>query len=199
MSVGCRSLSDEEVSKLKQYFLDRTDRLSMRDYTLLFFSLFTGLRISETLCLKVSDVYNGSIMLDQVYLKREHMKGKYQGRCCIMNTRCKDLLENYIHHYNLPLTSYLFPNNRGTREVNYHLTPRQCERIFKKAFDVIELTGKLSTHTTRKTFAQKCYEKLNENIMDLSVAMGHRSISSTQHYVRTNNSKIQGVVKSLEF
>jgi integrase/recombinase XerD len=197
--VGCRSLSDEEVTKLKKYFFERTDKLALRDYTILFFSLYTGFRISETLSLKVSDVWNGTVVLESVYLKRSHMKGKWQGRNVIMSERCKTLLSNYIHHYDLQVGEYLFPNNRSDPEERYNITSRQAERIFKKAFAECQLTGMLSTHTSRKTFAEKCYEKLDRNLMDLSTAMGHKSISATAHYIKTNNKKIQDVVKNLDF
>ena len=127
------------------------------------------------------------------------MKGKWQGRNVIMSDRCKTLLSNYIHHYGLQVGEYLFPNNRSDPEERFNITSRQAERIFKKAFSACELTGMLSTHTSRKTFAEKCYEKLDRNLMDLSTAMGHKSIAATSHYVKTNNKKIQDVVRNLDF
>jgi hypothetical protein len=43
------------------------------------------------------------------------------------------------------------------------------------------------------------YKAVDRNILDLQVAMGHRSIASTQHYVRADNEKIQDALSNLSF
>ena len=43
----------------------------------------------------------------------------------------------------------------------------------KGAFSSNELSGKLSTHAMRKTFANRMYDKLNRDLVKVQRAMGH--------------------------
>lgn len=200
---GTRPLTDEEIETLKEYFDAREsdadesgDDRVLRDRTLIFLSLYIGTRISETLSICVGDVWQYGKISGQVYLKKENMKGKKQGRSCVLNDKCRELLKTYIDHYHL---SNISPKSRLFLSKKGNLGKRQATRIFKTAFEACELTGKLATHTTRKTFARKIYDKVDGNIVDLQVAMGHSEISSTVHYISENNKKITQAVSSLEF
>jgi site-specific recombinase XerD len=205
---GCRSLETDEIERLKDYFESETDmdyKYKRRDYALIFFSCYVGFRISETLSLKVADIINPATrppqLLDFVYLKKANTKRKVAGRTAYLNNALKPILQEYLdmegmlirYKYNPNIA--LFPS---PREENVSLTTRQAERIFKRAFAKAEITGgKLATHVGRKTFAKMCYDKLGNDILSLQTAMGHKNLSSTQHYIKPNLDKVKEVLKNL--
>lgn len=200
-SVGCRPITPEEIEKIKEHFEHRKDKLAVRDITLIFFGFYTGFRISEILSIKVRDLYQYGKIADEVYIKRCHMKGKIAGRNVPLNENCKKLLLQYLQHYEmdekvkLDRELYLFPSNR----VGFPLTSRACDMIVKKVFRAEEMTGKLACHSLRKTFSMRMYDALDHDILKLQKAMGHKQLSSTQHYISCNDQQVINVVKNLAF
>ena len=200
---GCRPLSPEEIEKLKSHFLSSTNKNAIRDYTLIFLGIYIGFRISELLSIKLKDIYDAKTdkVLDQVYLKKEFTKGKTEGRYIPVSDTCKELLLTYIRRYNLRDKLYatqelcLFPSNRGLGDLP--ITTRQGNNIFKRAFKECGFTGKLACHTTRKTFAQKCFNRLDRNIVDLQQCLGHKSINSTQSYISFDNERVNNAILEL--
>lgn len=198
---GTRPLEDYEIEKIREYFLSRNDVNANRDMTLFFFALYSGFRISEILSIKVEDVFQYDKISDSVYLKKSCTKGKKQGRIGVINLECKKLLNEYFTTYNIKTHLKLNPDMVlfWGRDFDTPLSRKRGWEIFKNAFIACELQGKLACHTSRKTFAKKCYEALDHNILDLQQAMGHQSISSTQSYISSNNEKIRNVLENLSF
>jgi site-specific recombinase XerD len=206
-TAGCRPLDDEEIDKLKTYFAScdpDNHKDYKRDYTLIFLSLYTGWRISETLSLTVRDVWTGTQIPDSVYLKRCFSKGKTAGRTAVLNENVKIIIKEYLNHYGLTnkMNSEIFGQLAlfpSPRDPTMSLSTRQCERIFKKAFERCGFTGKLATHTSRKSFAQKCYQKLGNDLVSLQQLMGHKAVSSTAHYITPNRERLMGVLETLKY
>ena len=197
---GCRPLSDEEIDILKDKFdtliANDTKDLKLRDYTLIMLPFYIGTRISETLSIKVKDVFQFGRVTDSVYLKRENTKGKRAGRTGIINDQCKELLTNYIKHYGLENRpdDFLFFSKKG------HLRRSQATKIISNIFkEEMELDGKVSTHTCRKTFAKKAYTQLNGSLPDLKECLGHSNINSTLSYISHNNEKINNFLENLSY
>lgn len=199
---GSRSLTSDERSMLRNYFDERTDILAVRDKTLFFLSLYLGLRIAETLSIYARDVYKYDMVVDSIYILKRNTKGKIAGKICLLNERAKSLLEDYFWHYGmldrmkLSPSLPLFWSSKGTNAI----TTRQGARIFTKAYVACRLTGLNGcTHCTRKTFAKEMYKKLNKNILNLSIAMGHKNISSTQSYIQGDDEDIRNALTTLTF
>lgn len=199
---GCRAIENDEIEKIKQYYneiigdeiIDKSD-LHTRNKTIFFMGLYSGFRISELLSLKLGDVYKFGKINDSVYLKRENTKKKVAGRTGIINSYCKPYLEEYINHYNLNnLDKSLFFSVKGGG-----LKPRQVQKIYNDLFNHLQMDGKLSTHSTRKTFAKKVYEAVDENLIDLKQSLGHCSVSSTEKYIAFNNQRVNSALDNLNF
>jgi site-specific recombinase XerD len=201
---GCRALTDDEIDLIKYHFDDVIGDdvndaydLQSRNKALFFFGLYSGFRISEILSLTIGDIYDHGHVLDSCYLKRSNTKGKVAGRTGVINSFCKPLLEEYLDHYHLkdkdPKEPLFFSNKGGS------LRQRQCQKIYTDLFETLELDGKLSTHTTRKSFAKKIYEAVDRNIVDLQQALGHKNIASTQHYISFDNQKVSNALEHLRF
>lgn len=199
---GCRPLTMEEIELIHEYFensigseADEKKDLETRNYTLILFGIYSGFRISEILSIKVKDVMKNGKIVDEVYLNKDNTKGKIEGRTARINKRCKKILENHIFHYSLenPETNLFFSSHGGS------ITSRQAENIIKKVFNALKFTGKLSSHTLRKTFSKFVYELLDRNVLDLQKALGHKNLNSTLSYISFDRPRIDLALDKLEF
>ena len=68
--------------------------------------------------------------------------------------------------------------------------------ILKKAFIAAGLNGKLATHSLRKSFAQRLYDKTGDIYM-VQELLGHRNISTTQKYLGVNYADAKAAVESI--
>ena len=205
MSAGCRALTSEEVQELRNYFESRiggeSDKFDLvtRNLSLIFFSLYTGFRISETLSLTVEDVYQFDHVTDSVYLKKCNTKKQVAGRTGVLNAKCQEILKHYLLHYSMTNATTLISRPLFFSRKGGALGVWAAHKIFTDAFDAIELSGKMGTHVTRKTFASNVYKLVDRNIIDLQQAMGHQSIGSTQKYISADNEKVQSALLALDF
>ena len=68
--------------------------------------------------------------------------------------------------------------------------------ILKKAFIAAGLNGKLATHSLRKSFAQRVYNKSGD-IYLVQELLGHRNISTTQKYLGVNYADARAAVEAI--
>ena len=80
---------------------------------------------------------------------------------------------------------WLFPNRLGQR-----LTGRSLQRFCRKAAKNAGLSKHVTVHTLRHCFATHLLEQ-GVDIRVIQDLMGHRSITSTTHYVRVATSVIR--------
>ena len=203
---GTRPLEPFELKLISEYFATRSDPLALRDETLFFFSLYTGLRISETLSLKASDVWEFNGPANSAYISRRFMKGKSSGRVCPLNGKAHDLLTRYFQEYGLYTRMKLNPDLPlfFSKKTAVGLRERQGSRIFNNAFRACQLAGAtrprvLGTHCARKTFARAIYKKTKHNLIRTQAAMGHKSVASTASYLEGNDDRTTAAIMGLDF
>ena len=68
--------------------------------------------------------------------------------------------------------------------------------ILKKAFIAVGLNGKLATHSLRKSFTQRLYDKSGD-IYLVQELLGHRNISTTQKYLGVNYADARAAVEAI--
>ena len=196
MSNGCRPLRTDEIDTLREYFNTAPHHKHLiRDKLFVYLSLQTGWRASETLQIKVSDVYDPirKRVLDRVNIAKNSVKCKTRGKSGILTPDIKNLIEHYILHYK-PII-YLFESPQGG-----HLGYRQALRICHKHFEGAGLDpSNLSTHSYRKTFADRVYKALDNDLIALQHALSHKSVSSTSAYIRVDKEKVESVLNKLHF
>lgn len=196
MSNGCRPLSIDEVDTLRNYFNTAPFHKHLeRDKVFVYLSMQTGWRCSEVIQIKVSDVYDPvrKRVLDRVNIAKNAVKMKTSGKSAILTPDIKQLIEHYILHYRPVI--YLFDSPQGG-----HLGYRQALRICHKHFEGAGLDpSNLSTHTYRKTFADRVYKALDHDLIALQHAMSHKSVSSTSSYIRVDKEKVENVLNKLSF
>jgi integrase/recombinase XerD len=177
-----RSLTESEVDALLGA-PDTHDPLGHRDRTMLEVLYATGLRVTELINLKQSE-----INLNQGVL-RVTGKGERE-RLIPIGDEAQNWLRDFIAGPRVEIllerqTDYMFPTRRGdrmTRQAFWHI----IKRYTKKA----EIEGKLSPHTLRHAFATH----LLNNGADLRVVqmlLGHSDLSTTQIYTHVARARMK--------
>lgn len=177
-----QSLTEEEVESLLAA-PNVSDPLGHRDRTMLEVLYATGVRVSELINLKMSQ-----INLNQGVL-RIIGKGDRE-RLIPMGDEAQDWLREFIAGPRIEIllerqTDYLFPTRRGdrmTRQAFWHI----IKRYAKKA----GIEKKLSPHTLRHAFATH----LLNNGADLRVVqllLGHSDVSTTQIYTHVARERMK--------
>ena len=155
-----------DIRKIKSILLSR----NYRDYLFFEVGINTGLRISDILKLKVSDI-RGKYYIELKEQKTGKLK-KFR-----MNSVLRAELENYIISKNDD--SYLFESFRTSGNP---LERTRAYGILNQAAKVAKLKIKIGTHTMRKTFGFHFYQQTKDIAM-LQVLFNHSSPSVTLRYI----------------
>lgn len=175
-----RPLTDNDVSLM----LSKLN--TSRDKCLFILGIKTGFRISELLCISVQDVSDGLKVRDMVTVKRCNMKGKHTSRTVPLH---KDV--------RISLTKYLNDNPKLLLDPLGKLFPikrLRAHRIICEAAKNAGIQGSVSTHSMRKTFGMGCYERSGKNVVAAQRALGHKSLSSTTHYLSIGQDEVDAVI-----
>jgi len=192
-----RTLTKKEIKRILQKGF--TGKNKLRDRMLFITMLSCGLRVSEAINLKVSDLCisdsaTPTIRVQNLKKNRKDTRRKLEKvRLIPMNNKLQKLMANYL--LTLPPAQngnqYLFPS-RGSK-----LSRQQAHNILKNAFKRAGVED-ATTHTCRHTFASQIV--LNGfDILTLKELLGHESISSTSRYLHANFEKMKKAVKSVRF
>jgi site-specific recombinase XerD len=178
--TGSRPLTELEIQQLLQSFYGK---YSLRNRTLFLLGLNTGARISELLAIDVGDVWRYKRPVDIIYLQKRHTKGKLVGRQITIRSGAQQAIFDLIqwkrqHHESLSKDAPLFASRQGGR-----LKRKQAHNIFTDAFDACELSGHVTTHSLRKTFANHVLRASGGNIKVLQELLGHQNLSTTEAYL----------------
>ena len=176
-----------------------TGTFQIRNRGLFMLGVSTGGRISELLSLEIGDVYqNGSVVSDLLF-EKSVVKGCEVSRAVPMNADGRRAIEELVAWHrekyqknddSLPL----FPSRHKSGTVPMHW--QNAHDILKKAFIAAGLNGKLATHSLRKSFAQRLYDKSGD-IYLVPESLGHRNISTTQKYLGVNYADAKAAVEAL--
>lgn len=164
-------------------------KYALRDRALFLLGLKTGFRISELLSLKVRNVCQGAQMKDRVFVARERMKGKSASRTVALHPDARQALQTWIEFAGLSEDDWLFRSQKGGP-----ISRRQALHVLHQVYDANELTGKLGTHSMRKTFAKRVHERLGNDLLKTQKAMGHARVDSTVAYLSFNESEIDEAI-----
>lgn len=156
---------------------------SPRDYALIETQRWSGLRISEVLSLTTADVARNFNTINDLFQAWQHKTKK--PRTIVV---CKELRFALLRYFTwlagrrfaFAPTRPLFFSPRNPRRA---LSERQAYNIVHGAADTAGLTGKIGTHSLRKTTAHALYAKSKFDIKKVQAFLGHASVASTGHYV----------------
>jgi site-specific recombinase XerD len=144
-----------------------------------------GLRVSEVVALKVSDIDS-----QRMLLRIEQGKGR-KDRHAMLSPQLLELLRDWYRIARPQV--WLFP---GQNPVN-HLTTRQFTRVFHAAAAAAEIKKRVSPHTLRHSFATHLLES-NIDIRVIQVLLGHAKLDTTALYTRVATNTIRAVMSPLD-
>jgi integrase/recombinase XerD len=144
-----------------------------------------GLRVSEVVSLKISDIDSKRMLL-----KIEQGKGR-KDRFAMLSPRLLELLRDWWRIARPQV--WLFP---GQNPVN-HLTTRQLNRAVHATAHMAEITKPVTPHTLRHSFATHLLEQ-NIDIRVIQVLLGHAKLDTTALYTRVATNTIRAIMSPLD-
>ncbi len=171
-------LSEEEMLMLLQ--MPSGSKTSVRDRTILELLYATGLRVSELIQLKKSD-----INLEGGFLIASGKRSKE--RIVPLGEFSREAIKQYIEKEK-PKGIFLFPNKRGEK-----LTRQAVWKLIGKYGKKMEKTH-ISPHTIRHTFATHLLEG-GADLRSVQILLGHEDISTTQIYTHVDKKRLKEVHK----
>ncbi len=182
-----RALTSDEIKRIN-------DSLTcVRDRCLFLLGVYTGFRISELLSLMITDVMLNNYVLDAVTVRRCNMKGKHSSRTIPLHNEVKLILKDYLGDLStISDKQGDLSTMRNTRL--FPFTRMQAHRILSKAIALAGIKGSVSTHSMRKTFGMRVYAATKFNIVAAQRALGHKSLSSTTHYLNVDQDVIDAAI-----
>ena len=172
-------LSPEEVARL----LDAAPSLKYK--TALSVAYGAGLRASEVVALKISDIDS-----QRMVIRVEQGKGR-KDRHAMLSPVLLALLRDW---YRIARPqSWLFPGQNPVAP----MSTRQLTRACHAAAHMAEITKRVSPHTLRHSFATHLLEQ-NIDIRVIQVLLGHAKLNTTALYTRVATKTIQQVMSPLD-
>ena len=179
-------LNDDEITEIQETF-DRSTPEGERNYVIVEVLYGCGLRVSELVNLKLSNIY-----VDEQYLQ---VIGKGdKERWVPVNERALDLMLSYIHNVRCHLQvqpgedKYVFLNRRG-----HHLTRQMVFIMLREAVAAAGIKKKVSPHSLRHSFATELVEN-GADLRAVQEMLGHESISTTEIYTHLTRDTLRNTI-----
>lgn len=148
-----------------------------RNYLLCKFQLNTGLRISDVVKVKVSDIFTPNINFKDYFILKEKKTGKEKK--IKLNDTLKKSLKSYVKKNNLKQNNYVFQSRKG---INSPISTTQAYRILKEGAESLNIEN-FGTHSLRKTWGYWTYKASRYNIGLIMDTFNHSSEKITLKYI----------------
>ena len=193
---GTRPLDTPEIRKVAESF---NGTFETRNRSLFMLGVSTGGRISELLSLQIGDVYQNRAAVTDLLFNRNIVKGGEVSRAVPVNRdgrqAINDLIAWHREKYDtLHKTRPLFPSRNG--QGTQRMSRRTAHDVLKTAFGRAGLNGHLATHSLRKSFAQRLYDRTGD-IYAVQEMLGHKSVATTQKYLGVNYASVREAVEEM--
>jgi len=178
-------LSQEEV----MLFFDNVPSLKYRAALMTCYG--AGLRVSEAVALKLSDIDSRRMLI-----RVEQGKGA-KDRYAMLSPRLLQILRRYCKAASFTKTTppqqYLFPSWRASR----HLCPTSLQLACREAAALSGIRKRITVHTLRHSFATHLLEN-GADIRIIQVLLGHSRIDTTARYARVGPQVVAATVSPLD-
>lgn len=172
-------LSPEEVLQ----FLDVVQQKN--HHTILSTCYAAGLRISEAICLRPTDIDSSRMVI-----RVEQGKGQ-KDRYVMLSSRLLQILRDWW--YVQKPTQWLFPGSGSSA----HLTRGAVERACRKAHQLSRIPKPITPHSLRHAFAVHLLER-GTDVRTIQLLLGHRSLATTSRYLRIATVKVCSTTSPLD-
>jgi site-specific recombinase XerD len=170
-------LSRSEIEKI----INATDNQKYR--LIISLSYACGLRVSEVIDLKVSDLDIDELV---VYIKNAKRK---KDRISVLPEKLQNDLRNLIAGKNI--NDYIFTSNRGGK-----LTTTSLQKMFRKSLAKTDIKKPATFHSLRHSFATHLLEN-GTDVRYVQELLGHSNIRTTQIYTHVTNPSLKNIKSPL--
>ena len=171
--------SREKIEQIKVE-LRKDEFYGARNLLLFCLGINFGLRISDHISLRVSDVRGK----DKAEIT-EQKTGKT--RIVPINDDLRRQIADYIK--DRPDTEYLFSSRKKDDGESQPITRQQAYRIIQGACRAVDIIDKIGTHTLRKSFGYHHYQQYKDIALLMSI-FGHSHPSITLRYIGISEDEI---------
>lgn len=152
-----------------------------RNYILMLTGLYTALRISDILIMKIEDVQQDYINLREIKTSKS--------RRIYLHPKLKKALRDYI--VDKEPYEYLFKSREGA---NKPITRARAYGILRDAAEEVGLNS-IGTHSLRKTFGYWVY-KDTKDVAALQKLFNHTSPEETLRYIGIEQDNVDDLIKN---
>jgi site-specific recombinase XerD len=155
---------------------------------ILFTLRYTGLRLSELVNLRISEV--------DLDARRISLVGKgRKPRVIPIPHLLADVLGEYLEQVrpSLPASPYLFVNPRGNRSLRGRYRPRALHNLVLEAGTSAGVAGRHFPHRWRHTYAASLVRR-GEDIHVVQRLMGHSNIATTSRYLHLSGADLLAAI-----
>ena len=181
-------LGDSEIEAMQKTF-DRSLPGPARNYVIVEVLYGCGLRVSELVNLKLSNIYAEEQML-QIFGKGD------KERWVPINPRALKLMQDYILtlRSHLPIVpgeeKYVFLNLRG-----HHLSRVAVFQFIKEAVEKAGIHKTVSPHSLRHSFATELVQN-GADLRAVQEMLGHESLSTTEIYTHLTRQYLRDTIST---
>lgn len=167
-------------------FVEKLREGNERNYIMFMIGVYTGLRISDILPLRVADVDGSHMVLMEKKTKKQ--------KRIIMHPTLKRAINRYIQ--GMERTDILLPSRNKTKTGKAKpLSRRQALYILQQTAKEIKYEGNIGTHSLRKTFGFRHYRQYKD-VAELQIIFNHSSQYETLKYIGVMSDRIEdGITK----
>ncbi len=181
-------LMNESYKNYKKNELKYNERKAfLRLHVILEILYSTGLRISELLDLKISNINS---IKDKFYIRG---KGGTQ-RLVVFTSRAINVIKLWVkfnNENNDKKNDYLFPDDKNNINVSRQIIFKDLKKLAKiSGFD----NKKVTPHSIRHSFATHLLNR-GADLRSLQKLLGHSDISTTEIYTQVRQERLLGLVK----
>lgn len=166
---GCRPLTVEEVGRLSGV-------LCQRDRVLMYVCLTFGLRISEALRLTFAD-FSGNHLRVRSSKNSENLTFEIPSK---LKEEVSRLRESYGKKGSVSDKSPVFRS-----QMSGVVSSRLIQMNLKEACEKLKIHGQVSTHSFRKSYAEKIWNLSGKNILTVQKYLRQKNLANTVYYLAT--------------
>ena len=178
----------EKISEI----IEKLKARNKRDYMMFITGIYSGLRITKMLELKVKDVKNSDYVTVSEQRKGKASKKPKLVRRILINNALKREFKNYIQ--NMKDEDYLFKSRNGK---NKPICRTQAYLILKEVALECGLNN-IGSHSMRKTFGYHTYER-TKDLAALMRTFGHTEQSVTLRYIGRDQDEMDKIFRNLSY
>ncbi len=171
----------EEIKKLIESptRLEKNKKVALRNRAILEVFFSTGVRISELVNIKITDIDKTG----RIFIKGKGRKERF----VYLTPRAQRHIKKYLEIRGESQSSYLFVPYRGKniRIKNKKMSPSYLQEKIKWYRELLGLNIPISAHGLRRAFATYIAEK-GASVTALQILLGHESLDTTTRYVNAS-------------